>query len=828
MVLVVLYFVILQIFWLWYDYKRAEKIVFLQVKIPKQDSKEDRENVGEEYGSSKDFIKIASAMNQLYSSFFALYSSKKINQFFLGQDFFVCEYYVQKGHIEFLIGVPKNAIEIIEKQIGSFYPNAVIDIIPRPLIVQKGQFYSGGHIHLSNSYIFPIRPMQKMEADPINNFTNVLSKIDVDDRVGIQFLLRPDKGEWHKKGAKRAEEMSKEKEKNTGFFLFWPFLLLGKIFRILFQGTGKEDFSGKNNEPPGGGQSTPMMQERIKAVEEKTTKQGFDTVIRVLTASKTQEQADAYWTFAKAAFEQYTAPDMNSFTKSHTYSKKWVKEEYEARRFSRPFWYWTWRFIFDVHEWQQVLSTEEMSSLFHFPSIRYNPSPAIEWQEFKLTAPPVNMPKEGLLLGVNEYRNVTTEVRILPDDRMRHFYLIGKSGTGKSTILDQMIKQDLRNGKGLCLVDPHGDLVEAALLYIPRERAEDIIIFEPGDLERPMGLNILEAETEDQREFMAQEALAIFIKLYGEEIMGPRLQNYFRNAALTLMADEEDPATLIDIMRLFTDEDYQKTKVAKVVNPSVKAFWTQEYAKSGQREKEEIIPYFAAKFGPFVTNRQIRNIIGQPKSGFDFRKVMDEGKILLVNLSKGKLGDLNAKLLGMIIVSKIQMAAMSRANIPENERKDFFLYVDEFQNFVTESFASILSEARKYRLGLIIAHQYISQITKMDGGGKGSHEDTTIRDAVFGNVGSMMCFKIGAQDAETMAKEFAPAFTEQDLVNIANYHAYIKLNIKNTTSRGFVMKTIYDKTGADKEAAEAFKQLSRLKYARDRAFVEREIKRRLL
>jgi len=284
---------------------------------------------------------------------------------------------------------------------------------------------------------------------------------------------------------------------------------------------------------------------------------------------------------------------------------------------------------------------------------------------------------------------------------------------------------------------------------------------------------------------------------------------------------------LIDLPRLFTDESWQKYKVNKVKNPIVRAFWEKEMASTGAREKQEMIPYFSAKFGPFVTNAQIRNIIGQTKSGFDFRKVMDEGRILLCNLSKGKLGDLNAQLLGMIMVSKLQMCAMSRVDTPEEERRDFYMYVDEFQNFVTESFASILSEARKYRLCLIIAHQYISQITKMSGGGKGKSEDTTIRDAVFGNVGSMMCFKIGAQDAEYMAKEFAPVFSEQDLINIANYQAYIKLNIDNATSRAFSMTTVYDPDKGDKQAAEAFKQLSRLKFAREKDFVEREIFRRI-
>ena len=474
-----------------------------------------------------------------------------------------------------------------------------------------------------------------------------------------------------------------------------------------------------------------------------------------------------------------------------------------------------------------ILCSEEVASVFHFPNIKYNRSPVIKWQEFKIAPAPNNLPREGLFLGNNIYRGETKKVHVKRDDRRRHFYIIGKSGTGKSTILKGMINQDFADKEGVCLIDPHGDLVEGVMPFIPRSRADDVILFDPGDLERPMGLNILEAHTKEEKEFMSQEALAIFIKLFGEEIMGPRLQHYFRNGCLTLMEDDEEGATLIDLPRLFTDDSWQRYKVAKVKNPVVKSFWEKEMASTGAREKQEMIPYFSAKFGPFITNAQIRNIIGQTKSGFDFREVMDSGKILLCNLSKGKLGDLNAQLLGMIMVSKLQMSAMGRVDTPEEERKDFYMYVDEFQNFVTESFASILSEARKYRLSLTIAHQYISQITKMSGGGKGTHEDTTIRDAVFGNVGSMMCFKIGAQDAEYMAKEFSPVFSEQDLVNIANYQAYIKLNIDNSTSRAFSMSTVYDPSKGDVEAAEAFRQLSRLKFSRERQFVEREIYRRV-
>jgi type IV secretory pathway TraG/TraD family ATPase VirD4 len=386
---------------------------------------------------------------------------------------------------------------------------------------------------------------------------------------------------------------------------------------------------------------------------------------------------------------------------------------------------------------------------------------------------PVDLPTEGILLGYNIFRGDKREVRMLRDDRTRHHYIIGKSGSGKSVFINFMARQDIANGDGVCVVDPHGDLIEDLLQYIPKERAKDVIVFNPSDQLRPMGLNILEADSPEEQDLVSSQATEIFIKLFGDEIFGPRIQHYFRNACLTLMEDPDEGATLIDVPRMFVDDDFMKYKVAKVKNPVVRSFWEHEYAHTGERERQEMIPYFSSKFGPFITNSIMRNTIGQTKSAFDFRKVMDEQKILLINLSKGKIGDLNTQLLGLIVVARIQMAAMSRADTPQDQRKDFYLYVDEFQTFATDSFCAILSEARKYRLALIMAHQYIKQLEKK--------QDTSIRDAVFGNVGTMMSFKVGADDAEYMAKEYAPVLTESDVLGIANYKAYMLLKLlKNT------------------------------------------------
>jgi hypothetical protein len=631
-------------------------------------------------------------------------------------------------------------------------------------------------------------------------------------------MVRPIPDDWQEKGREAVADVMKGKKKKSLLQRFNILSGLGTLLRLIVSGADDHSLSDKDPEAPA--PTTPSTEEQVKLMEAKNSRVGFETVIRVVASAKGLTRAKQITKDVMDSFVQFHAPRNNSFTTLRVFSLPRVIRRFVLRDFSDGF-------LPDLFRKPMVLSSEELASVFHLPNIRFNQSPIIKWQEFKIAPAPSNLPSHGLFLGNNIFRGEKRPVYVKRDDRRRHFYIIGKSGTGKSTILKTMLKQDVSSGEGICLIDPHGDLVEGILPHIPRKLADNIILFDPGDLDRPMGLNILEAYTREQKEFMSQEALAIFIKMFGEEIMGPRLQHYFRNGCLTLMDDDDEGATIIDVPRLFTDDSWQRYKISKVKNPVVRGFWEKEMASTGAREKQEMIPYFSAKFGAFITNAQIRNIIGQPRSGFDFRKVMDEGKILLCNLSKGKLGDLNSNLLGMVMVSKLQMAAMSRVDTPEEERKDFYLYVDEFQNFVTDSFASILSEARKYRLNLIIAHQYISQITKMSGGGKGTHEDTAIRDAVFGNVGSMLSFKIGAQDAEYMAKEFSPVFTEQDLINISNFQAYLKLNIDNATSRGFSMATVYDPSKGDREAAEAYRQLSRLKFARERDFVEREIFRRV-
>jgi hypothetical protein len=381
-----------------------------------------------------------------------------------------------------------------------------------------------------------------------------------------------------------------------------------------------------------------------------------------------------------------------------------------------------------------------------------------------------------------------------------------------------MVINDIRDGKGVCFVDPHGqDLEEHVLPYIPKERAEDVIIFDAADLERPMGLNLFDAKTPEEQDFVIQEAIYMLYQLYDPGhtgIMGPRFEHWFRNAALAIMADPAG-GTFIDVPKIFTDDTFLAKKLQYVTDPVVRNFWINEMGQTSDFHKSEMLGWFVGKFGAFMTNTTMRNIMGQVNTNLNFRKIMDEGKILLVNLSKGEIGQMNMQLLGMIFVSKMQMAAMGRADVPEDQRRDFYLYVDEFQNFSTDSFASILSEARKFRLNLVVANQFIGQLKD------------EIRDAVFGNVGSLMCFRVGNDDAEYMAKQFTPLFNQSDLINIENYNSVAKLLIDSKPSRPFSMQGYNYPEGASKEVADAIAQLSRLKYGRPRDIVDAEIKQRM-
>ena len=416
------------------------------------------------------------------------------------------------------------------------------------------------------------------------------------------------------------------------------------------------------------------------------------------------------------------------------------------------------------------------------------------------------------LIAETNFRNQRVRFGIKADDRRRHMYLIGKTGMGKSTAMENMIIQDIRNGHGLALVDPHGDLAEKILQFIPSNRVNDVIYFNPADMKFPIAFNVMESVNVEHKHLVASGLVGVFKKLWADS-WGPRLEYLLRNAILALL--DYPGSTLLGVMRILVDKTYRKKVIAKIEDPVVKSFWVEEFSKYPQQFQVEAIAPIQNKVGQFLSTALIRNVVGQVKSSFDLRDVMDHQKILIMNLSKGRIGEDSSALLGAMMITKIQLAAMSRIDTPEHDRKDFYLYVDEFQNFATESFANILSEARKYRLNLTIGHQYIEQL------------DELVSAAVFGNVGTIMCFRVGSADAEALETEFTPYFTPEDLVNLAKYDVYMKLMIDGVASSPFSATTLppFPISSQDLKNQEKVIKVSRERYAKTKEVVEEKISR---
>ncbi len=781
--------------------------VFLEVSVPKNNSQHEQEAQKEE----KDMISIA---EQFFSTI--THEGASGLSHFLGVDDYISFEIAAVGKkISFYINVPKKLQMLIEKQLHAQYPNAHIDVVKPYKVFQKGAKYAGAELNLQKDYIFPIRTYKNMETDPLNALTNSLSKLQPEEGAAIQLIISPAGTKWQIKPRHLALEIQQGRNpnivtnSNSQKAMTKGFHLVGRIVEELTT-TKKKNPEHEKFDPSGMHkpiQLTPMQQETVKKFEEKASRPGFFFNLRVVASSNDQIVAESNLKNILASFMQYSMPPFNGFKVKKRKANRIVTD-----------------FIFRIFRTSSsVLNTEELVSLWH-PPTKFTETPNIKWLQAKKAPPPQNVSTEGILLGQNVYRGIDTPIHIKRDDRRRHMYVIGRTGTGKTELMKNMAIQDIRNGDGICIVDPHGDLVEDVLQYVPKERAEDVILFEPFNMDRPLGLNMLEIKDDSQKDFAIQEMISIFYKLFPPEMIGPMFEHNMRNVMLTLMEDKQYPGTIAEIPRMFTDIDFQKYKVSKVSDPIVRAFWEKEMAKTSDFHKSEMLGYLISKVGRFVENEMMRNIIGQSHSSFDFREVMDQGKILLINLSKGKTGEVNAKLLGLIIVSKLQMAAMSRADIPEDQRRDFYLYVDEFQNFVTDSFATILSEARKYRLSLIMAHQFISQLSVEKEGS--SAMSSGMRDAVFGNAGTMISFRIGVEDAEIMGKEFAPVFSDFDVINIDRYNAYVKLMIDGTASRPFNMQTFPRPPGADANTAQLIKQLSHLKYGRPRADVQGDIMER--
>ena len=725
-------------------------------------------------------------------------------------DHFSFEIVASKKFISFYVVAPKNMGRYIEQQIQAYYQEAVLEEVPDYNIFSPRSQTVAAFLRTKRSFIFPLKTYNRMETDPLESLVNVLSKLGDDESIAIQYIVRSALPGWHYKSNKIVSAVNQGKKLSDALrinFFSKAFSVLGDLAKSAKPPEAKEKPEKENR-------LTPMEQEVLKLIEEKNSKAGLDVNIRIVVNAGDKALARNYLNNMVSAFSQY-----NYYQYGNVFSNKAVFYNNLIQKFLIR------DFIFRRFKPKTsfLLNTEELASLYH-PPLSETETPNILWLLAKYAAAPSNLPDEGVILGKNIYREVVKEIKIKREDRRRHTYIIGKSGVGKSVLLAAMAVQDINNGEGVCVIDPHGDLIKDIISRIPPERAGDVILFSPADTDRPLALNLLEFDPRypEQKTFVINEMIKIFDKLYDlKQTGGPIFEQYMRNAMLLVMSDPESGSTLMEIPKVLADPVFRKMKLEKCSDPTVVDFWRKEAEKAGgEAALANVVPYITSKLTSFISNDTMRPIIGQQKSSFNLRDVMDSKKILLVDLSKGIIGEMNAYLLGMILVGKILMSALSRTDMPQEKRVDFYLYIDEFQNFTTDSVNSILSEARKYNLNLIIAHQYLGQLVK--------NQDTSIKNAVFGNVGTWILFKIGSEDAETMAKEFAPVFNEYDLINVEKFTAYVKLLINNSASRPFSMSTVWPLPGVKREdMAAKIKSLSRLKYGQDRNIVEATILSRI-
>jgi hypothetical protein len=732
--------------------KRGE-IALLEITVPKDNEIE------------------INAAEQMFANFYGIGKDSFMDKLTGEYDYISFEIVALPESIKFYVAMPASIQELVENQIHASYADAEIREADQYNIFQDGGHVEYAELQLSKDAYFPIRDYEDLKVDTLSAITNSMSKVKVGEGMAMQVLITPSDGKWKDKGKKHVQNLEKP---------------------------------GSDDHP-----KPPADSRVVEGINKKIGKLGYFTVIRLLSSSLDPVMAKSNLKNMVGDFSQFTDPSLNKFKKRKL--RWWDEKEFIVDFIYRhlplfPHWpFYT----------PTILNTSELASVFHLPNKNVQ-TPHIHWLNAKRASVSENVPTEGLYLGEAVYRGRNRKVCMLDDDRRRHMYIVGRTGTGKSTLLEKMILQDIRAGKGVAFIDPHGQSAKNILYRIPPERAEDVIYFNPGDTERPMGFNVLEWNNDYDKHLIANAFYALLEKLFDPNkvgITGPRLERAVRSALLTAMAKKGN--TLIECLRLILlDKAYINEMLKYLDDDIVRKYWTEEIAQTSDYHKSETLGYFASKFDRFVVNKLMRNILGQSESSFDLRKIMDEQKILLIDLDKGTIGQENSQFLGLLLVPKLLQAAYSRTDLSEEERKDFYLYVDEFQNFATSDFMHIMSEARKYRLNLVVANQYITQMTE------------EVRNAVFGNVGTLVSFKVGADDAEFLEKEFSPAFTKQDLINLENRNAYVKMTVKGETIPAFSVDTTWDIPPANKEIGDSIKQLSRIRYGRDREAVEQEIKKR--
>lgn len=765
-------------------------MTLFEVTLPEIKGKEDRDH---------QVMELFGMMEQFYAGMQGVGHAKK-------NEHYVMEIASPEGsdHIIFYVSVPNDYIDLFQKQILSLYPDAVLTEQRHDYNV----FVEGGATHvavakLKKHPIYPIRPKDSFDADPFSVLLNAFSKIEKEGGgAAVQFVIKSAPQKYlsqYEAIIKRVREGMKTKE---------------AIQRSSFTGelavSVKEVFGAavkKKKEEEGHHLPThDVDQEALEVFGEKIASPMVETNIRIAVSAKTESRARQILAEIEATFNQFEYTKGNHLQFTHLNGKA-LQREIKAFSF-REF----------LPKQTLPLSLSELATLLHFPADGVHSSPEFKQSRAKTAAAPADIPTSGTLLGINKHRGLEREIYITKEDRLRHFYIIGQTGTGKTVLMKNMIIQDIEAGAGVCMIDPHGTDIEDVLSAVPPEREQDVIYFDPSRMDRTVGFNMLEYdETKpEQKTFVVNELFSIFQKLYGgnPESMGPMFEQYFRNATLLVMEHPESGNTLMDISRVMSDAKYRRMKLEHARNPVVTQFWREIATKAGgEASLENIVPYIVSKFDVFTANDYMRPIIGQQKSAFDFRDIMDNRKILLVNLSKGRLGEINANLIGMIMVGKILMAALSRVDDPTKSFPDFYLHMDEFQNVSTNSISAILSEARKYKLGLTIAHQFIAQL------------DDDIKDAVFGNVGSMAAFRVGPEDSQFLEHQFSPVFEANDLMNVPNWNTYLKVLANGTPTKPFSAATVVPRE-TDLARVQRMIDESYQKYGRLREEVEAEIAER--
>jgi len=753
----------------------------------------------DEADKSKGFKEFIGAMEQFYAGMQSISIGKNNEK----ENYFTLEVALQNKSDEVIVyaGIPNKHISLFEKQILAFYHNAKIrEVTDDYNIFNENGGSVGAYASFTQRAVMPIKTYDNIEHDPMNPILNVFSKLKTSgEGAAIQIVIAPagDKfiDEFHKI-LDDVKSGTSVKHADDNFYKFnKAFLKAGKD---LFFGH-KEKKEEENKEKYMKGRRA-VDEGAVEKIGNKIKSTIMKANIRIIASGDSKERAEAVLREIESSFNQFSEAASNSF----------VFEQLSGSDLKKLFHDFSYRTF--SSDKTLPMNLKELASVFHFP-VGIGSQPQLKEAKAGIAPVPIEMGTEGIVLGVNSYRGRDTDIHMAREDRMRHFYVIGQTGTGKTNIMLNMITQDIKNGDGCCYLDPHGTDIQTILSRIPKERIDDVIYFDPAYTPRPMGLNMLEYDPKypEQKTFVVNELMGIFNKLFDMKVGGGAMfEQYFRNSAFLVMEDPESGSTLLEITRVLADKEFRDLKLERCKNPIIKQFWVSAEQTTGDQSLANFVPYISSKFDNFISNDIMRPVVLQQNSVFNFRKIMDEKKILLVNLSKGRLGDINANLIGLVLVGKIQMAALSRVDMFGKPMNDFYLYIDEFQNVTTDSIASILSEARKYRLSLNIAHQYITQL------------EEKIKNAVFGNVGSMAVFRVGTEDATFLEPKFKPIFSAQDITKLDNRNAYVSMLVNGQPTKPFNLRTL-DAEKGNPEIVDSLKELSYVKYGRDRAEVEAEI-----